>query len=293
MIRKWLRSGLSPPIRGLSGLLLAIIIGPALGLDLFSPAIYAMSPEQTEQLRSSLGTIGVVVSPRAGKQKVLMPAKGPGGGFARGLAAGASFPVAVGFVSPVPGGTLLGILVAPFTAVAGAFYGAITAPSAGQIEAAEKEIQLAEESLRAMELERVLMDRLVALGSDNTPFSFVPLLGVEPPDLSDDAGYRGKELSGVTTVLEVRSRKAGLRGLYGINPQTSVFIELNARLIRVRDNDILLTESPSCGSEGRREYVEWAVQEGELIVDEITTCVDELAEKIIDDFFLVYPTQSP
>lgn len=293
MITKWLRPGINSTIQGLFGLLLTLSVGPAEALDLFTPPIYTMPPQQLEQLRSELGTIGVAVSPRAGKQKILMPAKGPWGGFVRGLAAGATFPVAIGFVSPIPGGTLLGILVAPITTVAGGVYGAATAAPAEEVEQAEAEIHLAEQTLRDMGLDRVLMTRLIDLGRKNTKLSFVPLPDAELPGPEETARYDQLDLSGATSVLEIRSNKIGLRGFYGINPQTSVFIELDVRLIRLSDKQILLTEFPSCSSVGKRKYVQWAEQEGQLIVAEITTCLSELAEKIIDDFFLVYPTQSP
>jgi len=295
-------------IRGLLGLLMAVAFAPVQGLDLFPPAVYKLPPEQLEQTRSELGTIGVVVSDSAGTQEILMPAKGFYGGLTRGLAAGAAFPIAVGFVLPIPGGSLLGLFAAPFTAVGGGVYGAATALPKEQVEKARLEIQLAEEELRTMDLHQTLIRKLVALGGENTRHKFVALPDVVAPEpeatAQDDpldrytvvseskeiARYNPLDLSGAASVLEIRTHASGLRGRYTINPQTNLFVELDARLIRVRDNQVLISESLSCVSEAQRTYTEWARQEGQLVVEDFLACVDELAEKIIDDFFLIYPT---
>jgi len=257
-----------------------------------TPDIYTMPPEQLERIRPDQGIIGVAVSDHAAKQQVLMPAKGASGGLTRGMAAGAALPIAVGFVSPVPGGTALGILVSPITAVAGAVYGAARAAPAEQVEQAEVEIELAVEALRAMHLRHLLMSEVVKLGSQRTGLSFVPIPDIAPPDLDEPAHYDQLNLPGVPALLEIRAQRTGLRGLYGLDPPTSVFIELGVRLVRTGDNQVLLSETISCASEGRRRYVEWAGQAGKQIVDEVVACLPELAEKIVDDFFLVHPIAS-
>jgi len=308
MIIKLRESGMNRAIRGLLGLLMAVSFAPAQGLDLFPPAVYKLPPEQLEQTRSELGIIGVVVSDSAGEQEILMPAKGFCGGLTRGLATGAALPIAVGLVLPVPGGSIAGALVSPVTAIGGGIYGAATALPKEQVEKATLAIQLAEDELRSMDLHQALMRKLVALGSENTRLQFVALPGIaalepEEPARHDPldqypveseskeiARYDPSGLSGATDVLEIRTHATGLSGRYTINPQTNLFVELDARLIRVRDNQVLLSESLSCVSEGQRTYTEWALREGQLVVDDFLACVDELAEKIIDDFFLVYPT---
>jgi hypothetical protein len=51
----------------------------------------------------------------------------------------------------------------------------------------------------------------------------------------------------------------------------------------------MVSETFFCASEKERTYTEWSQNEGRLFVDEFISCIPELAEKIVDDFFLVYP----
>ena len=60
-------------------------------------------------------------------------------------------------------------------------------------------------------------------------------------------------------------------------------------MIRAHDNEVMVSETFFCASEKERTYTEWSQNEGRLFVDEFISCIPELAEKIVDDFFLVYP----
>jgi hypothetical protein len=60
----------------------------------------------------------------------------------------------------------------------------------------------------------------------------------------------------------------------------------------VEDNLVLMDETLYCMSDEARTFTEWAAGEGRLFVDESRSCVPEMAEKIVDDFFLVYPISS-
>ena len=106
-----------------------------------TPRIYTMPPRELENIRAGVGTVGVVLVEAPAESEVLMPAKGSWGGAQRGVVVGARLPVLIGFVSPIPGGTALGIMVAPFTALFGGVYGAVTAPSVREVEAAEKTLE--------------------------------------------------------------------------------------------------------------------------------------------------------
>jgi hypothetical protein len=105
-----------------------------------TPRIYTMPPRELENIRADVGNVGVVLVEAPSESEVLMPAKGFWGGARRGFIVGARLPVLIGFVSPVPGGTLLGIFAAPFTATFGGVYGAITALPAREVEVAGKTI---------------------------------------------------------------------------------------------------------------------------------------------------------
>ncbi len=106
-------------------LAVTILVGAlaALGLTGCSqtPKIYRMPADNLEEIRSGFGRIGVTFYSYEFKQVESKPAQGITGGAARGFVVGASTPVVIGAVAPVPGGTLMGLLVAPFTALAGGY----------------------------------------------------------------------------------------------------------------------------------------------------------------------------
>jgi hypothetical protein len=60
------------------------------------------------------------------------------------------------------------------------------------------------------------------------------------------------------------------------------------RLIRKNDNEVLLEDTVNCHSEEKR-YTEWAENQGQDFYDDMISCIPLLAEKVVDDFFLVYP----
>ena len=132
----------------------------------------------------------------------------------------------------------------------------------------------------------------MTLGSKRTGLKFVELPGIGPRDRNEFVRYDQLDIPGIDTVLEVRTEKNGLLGSYSIDPPSDTYVEGRVRLIRVKDNNVLLDETIVWASEAERKLIEWTENEGQLIVDEFISCVQELAEKIVDDFFLVYPIAS-
>jgi hypothetical protein len=183
-----------------------------------APHIYTMPPREVENIRDSLVTVGVVLMNDPPKTEVLMPAKGFWGGVKRGVVVGATLPVMVGFVSPVPGGTLLGAMVAPFTAVFGGAYGAANAVPVREVEAAEMMLENVSDEIRQMGLRWEFFDEVVRLGNDRTDLEFVALAGIGPKDPKKDVSYNHMDLREVNTILELNIERAGLRGNYGIDP---------------------------------------------------------------------------
>ncbi|BBO74814.1 hypothetical protein DSCW_22310 [Desulfosarcina widdelii] len=72
-----------------------------------------MDPASLETVRSGISTVGVSLTPDLSKTDALLPAKGVWGGVKRGVVFGAAMPVMLGFASPVPGGTYIGLLSSP------------------------------------------------------------------------------------------------------------------------------------------------------------------------------------
>ncbi len=257
-----------------------------------TPKIYRMPPERVEKIRSDLGVIGVTISSYPLKRKIIKPAKGVLGGAARGVVIGAATPVAIGFVSPLPGGTALGALLSPYTAAAGAVYGATKAAPPREVKKAEAASDRAIARLQEMNLRQSFMAEVVKLGKERTDLMFVPLSDMGPRNPKEVVQYNQKDIPGVYYILELRPESAGLRGVYSIDPPSTAFLEVKARLIKKGNNEEVISETFVCASEVKRTYTEWAENDGQLFVDEFICCLPELAEKIVDDFFLVYPLSS-
>ncbi len=82
-----------------------------------------------------------------------------------------------------------------------------------------------------------------------------------------------------------------MRGRYTIAPPSSAFLKMRARLIVRSDNELLLEDTVFCAGE-KRDFSEWSENDGQLFVDALISCATDLTEKIVDDFFLVYPTNT-
>jgi hypothetical protein len=253
-----------------------------------APKIYTMPPIEIETIRADITTVGVILVDAPAESEVLMPAKGFWGGAQRGVIVGARLPILIGFVSPIPGGTLLGIIVAPFTAFFGGVYGALTAPSVQVVEAAEMALENVVAEIRQMDLRTDFINTVVRMGNDRTGKTFVQFPEPEVTQPNTISLNNPSNLSDIDSILELKIEKTGLRGRYQINPPIDTFVQTKIRLIRTADNSVLLEETLLCLSDEQRTFQEWSRKEI-VFVEEFRSCVPELAEKIIDDFFLVYP----
>lgn len=254
-----------------------------------TPTLYVMEPTAIEAVRSEISIIGVSLSPELSETDVLLPAKGVWGGMKRGIVYGAALPVMLGFVSPMPGGTYLGLLVSPFSAIVGGIHGVSTAVPAEEVEYAELMLEIAADNIRQMNLREKFVKSVIDLGNARTTIQFVAW--PEAPAASRTGGMTKQ--SGLTPVsidarLEIRVEETGLRGTYSIDPPMDTFMRIHVRLIRSKDNATLLDEHFTCASDEERTFGDWADHDGADLVDEFKACVPELAEKIVDDFFRVY-----
>jgi hypothetical protein len=257
-----------------------------------TPKIYKMYPGNLERIRSSTGRVGVTISSYPVKRDLKKPAKGITGGMARGIVVGASTPVVIGAIAPVPGGTFIGLLIAPFTAVAGGVYGATKGVPPEDIEKAQAALDQAIDRLKTMNLRQTFINEVVKLGKNRTGREFVKLPESGPKDPNEAVRYDQMKFRDIDNVLELRIEEAGLLGPYTFDPPSFAFIEVLVQLVQVEDNGILIDETLFCVSEVDRKYIDWAENEGQFFVDEFVGCIPEIAEKIVDDFFLVYPIKT-
>jgi len=247
-----------------------------------------MDPQEVQGIRSDIGTVGVVLAPYPSQVKFVMPARGWWGGVKKGFVTGASTSVAIGVVAPVPGGTLIGVIVAPFAAVAGSVYGAVKALPAKKVDETEAAINEAVVKLKAMNLRGAFVTTVLKTGNERTGWKFVHLPDIGPQAREEIVNYDQLEIPGIDSILEIRIETSGLVGRFHIDPPTSAFVEIRSRLIRVSDNKILVKDILSCESE-ERTFVQWSEDGGHYFIDAFRSCVPPLAEKVVDDFFLVRP----
>jgi hypothetical protein len=252
------------------------------------PQIYSMPPGEIEALRSNIFRVGVVMLDSNVQTIVKLPAKGSGQGFVRGAAMGATLPVIIGILAPVPGSALVGILLAPIGAVVGSVYGSATAMSTDEVEAAERLLDQAGQEVRQLGLSGEFLDEVIRMGNQRTDMFFLKISNVSSihpvmEEIEEDIK------SEFDTILEIRIDKAGLNAIYSIDPPIEVFVKTSVRLIRTRDGQELLKDIIVCRSDEEKRINDWIKDGGESLTEEFKGCVPEVAEKIIDDFFLVYP----
>jgi hypothetical protein len=181
-------------------------------------------------------------------------------------------------------------MLSPICALSGGIYGSFTAVPSQEVENAQIMLEIATDKLRLMDFREVFLNRMVALGNDRTTPKFV-VWPDEKPTSADRgvAEHRDPFIEPIDTHLVVSVEKSGLRGMYSIDPPTNVFLQIRVQLIRVKDDSVLLDERFTCASDEERMFLDWAADGGVHLIDEFKSCVPELAEKIVDDFFRVYP----
>ncbi len=252
------------------------------------PAALGLTARENESRRAGLEAVGVVSYLQLPETVYRTPAKGFAGGAVRGAIAGAVIPIVVGAVAPVPLGTLVGVLVAPFGAGIGAVWGGLAADPAEQIEASEAAIDNALTRISTMNFRDGVADDIIRVGTEQTSTTFSMAGVVEFDRDGDDPAYDPSDFPGLDAVLEFRGDRFGLDGFWTIDPPSALFIEVRARLIRLSDATVLYDDVVVCRTD-RRSYGVWAADDGREFEQELLDCRIRLAEKIIDDIFLLYP----
>jgi len=242
-----------------------------------SHAVYDGTVTEIEALRTEIERIGVHQVGFA-EEDLALPARGWLGGAKRGARYGATATVIAGLVTPVPLAFFFGLALSPAGALVGAFYGAWVAPSAKRVRAGEARLHPAVEEGRT--LSDLLEFEIVRQGNDKTSIPFVSLS--EFPFSEETVAY----------VLELVPSRIGLRAGAGIQPKSSSFLEVDAVLRDTRTREVLFEETFSCEGVVKRAFFEWAEDDGRRLAVEFASFPRQVAEKIIDDVFLVVPTEN-
>lgn len=239
-----------------------------------SKQILKTPPSRLLEIRAGLRRVELRASDAKVELRFRRPAKGVVGGAGRGLVIGAAAPIVVGAVLPVPGTTFFAALLSPFTGVIGAVWGAIVALPADEVTRAEASIDAAVAEMGRDTPQRSLARRILELA----------------PGRADALVYEAtaEDTSRPDAILETKIEAAGLEGEYSIDPPSSSFVEVHARLLAGANGEVLLEDAIRCVGD-EHSYVDWARDDGALFTRTLRACFDPLAERLVDDFFLLYP----
>ncbi len=276
-----------------------------------SPRVAAPPSEDTQKtrvtsppsddIRKNLGTIGVVSVQSAPKVRFLAPTREKGAGAAAGRTAGRALGGLWGGCGQVIVATAETIIipilawhgcvaVTPFVAVGGALIGGSGSDAAKTNRAAKakhkaevKELRpIIDATLDAVATDAPLQARLLEQAQNRTDHAFVSVPASDSKKLDKRAHYGSLESEGIDTVLEVSVPRLDFAVDYAFA------LTAQARLIRVRDNAELYTGTYTFG-QGARWISQWTADGGDKLSSALASAYQGLAEKIVDDVFLLQP----
>lgn len=249
----------------LAAVVVVVQTGCATGVKV-DPRRLRLPPPPSEESRSQLGRMRLSEGGTQAKVLFTGPAKGGGEGAARGAAIGAGSVLSIPCGGP---GCILLLFAAPPAALVGAVVGAARAEPAAKVEEQEKAFKAAMEELKVSEtFHRCVGDRLREL----TPAPGSRVMFEEP----------------ASTILEVVVEQVRLAaGELGIKPPLSFVLTERTRLIRASDGTELYGHWLTY--RGRPQPLEdWFVQNSMLLREETERACRELAERLVDEVFLLY-----
>ncbi len=179
--------------------------------------------------------------------------------------------------APRGGDPYAGAIWIPFSFIvtaSGAVYGAI--------EGKPKEtIRKAEETLNhyLTDLQQMMQERIIFSAQKKTQCTFVVPDQCVPYDLSN--------IKDIDTILEISVWRFGLWGEKDlINPPLSLFMIVRIRLIRIKDNTELFSDTFRYESRKKQKFTKWAKKDAQLFREELDRCLGSLAERIVAELFI-------
>lgn len=248
------------------------------------PKPYQLPPPLSEDVRSRLGTIGVVSAQFQPKGEFLTP-MGKGAGAATGAAGGFIVMPLYGAETMDPFGFLLGLVLAPVGAVVGGVAGAVEGVPAEKRKEAETALMNAIAELKIHETMRQRLLKIAA--EEQTSYTFVPIDGQGPETPDKEVKYGFLADKGIDTVLEITVPVFGLTGKKAINPPLTFFMSLHTRIIRTSDGKVIYDGKFEYKS-AARYFTDWAANNARPFTDEFDRAYQSLAEKVVEEIFLVY-----
>ncbi len=245
-----------------------------------------LPPPPGEDIRSGLTKVALASGRFPPKFEIVDgPAKGAGQGAARGALLGAAYTIG-GASLAGPIGLVASTFLVPVGAVGGSIVGGVTAESAARVE--ERAAAVAR-SLSARKIQNDLVDRVAEAGRDQTSAAFTVLTERSAVNLNGRAEYRSLVEDGIPTVLEISVVELSLRGRTAeIDPSLNLAMTVKTRLLRAADDTELYKSSLTYSGGRGRTLAEW-LDDAELLRVEVDRATEIVAEKIVDEVFLVIP----
>jgi hypothetical protein len=245
----------------------------------------SMGETPSEEVRGSLGRIGVVLPAAAPNTEIRSPAKGALGGAGRGAALGAYYTI-VGFGAAGGGyGVMLGLLLSPVGALVGTVYGAASAESVAIVEEQEASARQALEAFNAPGVLR----RLTFEGACRQT-RYLLVLPEEEGSAVRHCPATSEPTTGAPwdTSLRVVVERVDLVGPWTIRPKVALSIGARTVLSRVADGQELDVREFSFMSE-LHETDQWTADDNRLLLQELERGCATLAGDIVERLFLLYP----
>lgn len=216
----------------------------------------APAPPPSEEVRRSLGRIGIRSGLAAPSGEWNMPAKGGWAGGGRGAAVGALSVLS----APCAGyGCAANVLIAPVGAVIGGIAGSAMAEPATSVEEAEAAIRTAFADLPIPDM---LRDRVLDVSRAETRHIFAQHDGTAAPDATAES------LAGPDTILQINVQGYGTKAAWRPNPPVFLFLDTDIRLLRPADGVVIYSRKVSWVSAGR-SLAEWATANGDPVREEL------------------------
>jgi hypothetical protein len=228
-----------------------------------------LPPPPSEKIRAQLGTIGVVSAQFV--PKVELSVAGPASMAAQGAldaAAGSSDPYAVCLI---PVGACLGCMV-----------WTVKGEPARDVEKAGEALRRVTADLKIQEAMR---DHFFRAAREQTNHSLVVFKEQGPITPYQELSYRSLALNGIDTVVEISVLSLGFKS-ERVEPP-AFYMTLHTRLIHLMSGEEVYAVTVTYESIGHG-CLPWASNDCQLCKEEFTRSYLYLADKIVEELFLLY-----
>lgn len=242
------------------------------------------------ELRRPPGTIAVVIAQFTPALYFNTFAKSRGAGAGKGAAAGAARGTFEGTRLALSGGGL-GVFLLPFIAAGGAVIGGTAGAITGTIQAvpagkAQDIERIINEAMADLNIQETMGKHIRDYGRSLTGYHFELVAKQGPGAPGTRPDYMAIGERDIDSVFEITVNKAGFEDGKGSDPAIAFAMDAITRLIHVQDGKEVYSRTFTFKTRARRLAV-WADDNARLLQEELERCYGDLAERIVEDAFLV------